>query len=260
MPKMSLADLKRSFSFEVDKYFPFPKDQIFTDCHILDPQGIDNKLPVLVAAAKKELVHDRMKLLTSAGLQADFITLNSIAIANVFNVLGSPQMPEDKPGPGKKVTAILDVGELVSNLTILIDNRPRFNRDVFIGGRDFTKSISNALRVTVEEAEKIKQDPKERAEEITTSIESVAFDLVSELRLSFDYFMTETNLPISQLFLTGGGTAMDHLRQSLARQLEVETVCWNPIRLLKLNKEIAETDIHAKAGYLGSALGLALYC
>ncbi len=260
MPKMSLADLKRSFSFEVDKYFPFPKDQIFTDCYILDPQGVDNKLPVLVAAAKKELVHDRIKLMVSAGLQSDFITLGSISIANVFNVLGSPQIPEDKLKQGKKAIAILDVGELVSNLTILVDNRPRFNRDVFIGGRDFTKSISNALRVTVEEAEKIKQDSKERAEEITASIESVAFDLVSELRLSFDYFMTEANMPINQLFLTGGTTAMEQLQQSLSKQLEVDSVCWNPISLLKLNKEVVESDINAKAGYLGSALGLALYC
>lgn len=259
MPKMSLVDLKRSFAYEVDKYFPFPKDQIFTDCHILDPQGTDNKLPVLVAAAKKDLVNERIKLLNDAGLQADFITLNSIAIANVFEVLGIPQDALGATSQNKKAIAVLDVGEIVSNLTILVDNRPKFNRDIFIGGRDFTKNISSVLRVSFEEAEKIKQDPKERAAEVAGCIESVAFDLVSELRLSFDYFMTETNLPLGQLFLTGGGTSVESLRQILSKHLEVEALCWNPFSLVKLGTGIHSQEIHAKAGYLGCALGLALY-
>ncbi len=259
MPKMSLVDLKRSFAYEVDKYFPFPKDQIFTDCHILDPQGVDNKLPVLVAAAKKELVNERIKLINDAGLQADFITLNSIAIANVFDVLGGAQNALGGTSQNKKAIAILDVGEIVSNLTILVDNRPKFNRDIFIGGRDFTKSISSALRVSFEEAEKIKQDPKERASEIAGCIESVAFDLVSELRLSFDYFITETNLSLGMLFLAGGGTSVEALQKIFSKQLEVEVLPWNPFSLMKLATGISSQEINAKAGYLGCALGLALY-
>lgn len=257
MPNMSLVDLKRSFSFEVDKYFPFPKDQIFTDCHILE-QSKDSKLPVLVAAAKKELVNERMKLMSSAGMQAEFITLNSIAIANVFDVLGCPKITE-ATAVGPQAIAILDVGEIVSNLTILVDNKPKFNRDIFIGGRDFTKSIASGLHVSLDEAEKIKQDPKGRVAEIVSIIESVTFDLVSELRLSFDYFVTEKNIPLTQLFLTGGGTSMQHLQQHLPKQLDVTATCWNPISLLKLDSSVSVEDVNAKAGYLGSALGLALY-
>ena len=258
MPKMTLSDLKRSFSFEVDKYFPFPKDQIFTDCHIIDTVGKDSKIPVLVAASKKELVNDRIKLMADAGLQADFITLNSIAIANVFDVLGSPKVAGETPAPGPKAIGVLDVGEIVSSLTIFVDNRPKFNRDIFVGGRDFTKSIANALRITGEEAEKIKQDPS-RAAETAGAIESATFDLVSELRLSCDYFVTETNLSLSQLFLTGGGTAMESLRQNLSKQLEIPTHTWNPINLLKMGAGVSAADVNVKSGYLGTALGLALY-
>jgi len=258
MPKMTLVDLKRSFSFEVDKYFPFPKDQIFTDCHIIDSAGKDNKIPVLVAASKKELINDRIKLMTDATLQADFVTLNSIAIANVFDVLGSPKIPGEAAVAGPKAVGVLDIGEAVSSLTILVDNRPKFNRDIFIGGRDFTKSIATALHVTAEEAEKIKQDPA-RAAEINSAVESATFDLISELRLSCDYFVTETNLSLSQLFLTGGGTAMESLKQNLPKQLEITTHVWNPISLLKMGTGVVASDVNAKSGYLGTALGLALY-
>ena len=262
MPKMSLAELKRSFSFEVDKYFPFPKDQIFTDCHILDPMGKDNKLPVLVAAAKKELVTDRVKLLADAGLQADLITLNSVAIANVFDVLGSPK---DAVGPSGDVAkspravAILDIGEIVSNLLILVDDQPKFNRDVFIGGRDFTKSISSVLRVSIGEAEKLKQQPEARAAEIAAAVDSATLDLVSELRLSFDYFVTETNFSLAQLFLTGGGTVMQGLSANFSKHLEMEVDPWDPMSLLKLGAGVSTEEFKAKSGYLGVALGLALY-
>lgn len=254
MPKMSLEELKRSFSFEVDKYFPFPKDQIFTDCHIIDPNGKDNKLPVLVAAAKKELVHERIKLLNDAGLQVDFITLNSIAIANVFDVLGSPG--EAKAG---QTIAVLDIGEVVSNLTIFVDDKPKFNRDIFIGGRDFTKAISNALRVSLAEAEKIKQQPEARAQEVAGIIDSSTQDLVSELRLSLDYFVTESNLTLGQLFVTGGAAMMQDLQANLAKHLEMTVNSWNPVGLLKLGPGVNAEEINAKAGSLGVALGLALY-
>src|SRR5690349_11351454 len=84
MPKMSLEELKSSFALEADKYFPFPQDQIYMDCYILDNKGKDNKMSVLIAASKKELVDSRVKSLGELGLHPEQISLNSIAIANAL--------------------------------------------------------------------------------------------------------------------------------------------------------------------------------
>lgn len=259
MPKMSLEDLKRSFSFEVDKYFPFPKDQIFTDCHILDAETKDNKFPVLVAAAKKDLVNERIKLLNAAGLQGDFITLNSVAIANVLDVLGLSAIGVEQAQKDEQVIAILDVGEVVSNLTIFVNGRPKFNRDIFIGGRDYSKAVSSSLKVSIDEAEKIKQNPEARAEEVSAIIESVSTDFVSELRLSFDYFVTETNLSITRILLTGGSAGMNNFAASLAKQLELKVELWNPFSAVKIGEGVLMEQLNPKVGVLGTALGLALY-
>ena len=64
------------------------------------------------------------------------------------------------------MVALFDMGESVSNLTILVDKLPRFTRDIFIGGRDFTKMISNVLGVSFEEAQRLKQDPADKAEQV----------------------------------------------------------------------------------------------
>src|SRR3989338_10585998 len=44
IPRMPVEDLRKSLSLEADKYFPFAQDQVYTDCHILDPDSQDKKI------------------------------------------------------------------------------------------------------------------------------------------------------------------------------------------------------------------------
>ena len=44
MPRMPLEDLRKSYIFDLDKYFPFDPKTIYTDCSILDPEGKDKKM------------------------------------------------------------------------------------------------------------------------------------------------------------------------------------------------------------------------
>lgn len=263
MPRMALEDLKKSFAIEADKYFPFPIDQIYTDCYILDPKGKDKKMSVLVAAAKKEIINERVQLLTSIGLQTNFIGINPLAIANVFNVLGDKNSPQ---GAGSTIDetkslgiAVLDLGEKVSNLTILKDNIPRFTRDIFIGGQELTKRISNNLGVSMEEANRLKRQPGGKLEEVLNACESVLMNLISEVRLSFDYFITEKNVQISKLYLTGGSSMLEGIVEFFSKNLDIQIERWNPIANLKIGPDIAAEDLNKNVGSLGVALGLSLY-
>ena len=125
LPIMSVKDLKNSFSIEAEKYFPFSQDQIYTDCYVFDggKEG-DTEMNVMAAASKKELVDERMTLLKDLNLTCDFIGVAPIAVANAVNVLGTGQeIPEDKG------VAVLDIGDSVSSLTIMINGSPKFSRD-----------------------------------------------------------------------------------------------------------------------------------
>lgn len=254
MPRMPLDELKNSFSIEADKYFPFAQDQIYTDCYILDPQGKTKQMPVLAAAAKKDLVDQRVKLLTDLGIQVNFLGLNPIALANVIHVLG---ISNDIKSDG--AVALLDMGETVSNLIILVNRLPRFTRDIFIGGRDFTKRISNTLGVSVQEAEKLKVQPGARLPEVLNACEASVMNLVQEIRLSFDYFVTEKNVEITQLLLTGGASRLEGISTVFEKNLELKISPWNPLSPLEIAPEVAREDLHIKSFKLGVALGLALY-
>ena len=255
MPRMSINDLRNSFAIEADKYFPFAQEQIYTDCFILDPQGKDKSMAVMAAAVKKELVDQRVQLLTKIGIQTDFVGINPVALANGVYVLGT-----GAAGQEESVMALFDMGESVSNLTVLVDKLPRFTRDIFIGGRDYTKVISNVLGVNTEEAEKFKRQPGDKSEQIVSACESAIMNMVQELRLSFDYFTTERNHEIKKMLLTGGGSMLNGIEAVLAKAFDIKVDRWDPLGFLKLSPALsADEELRRQSIRLGVAVGLALY-
>lgn len=254
MPKMSLDELRNSFAIESDKYFPFAQDQIYTDCYIVEDNKKGKEMSVMAAAAKKDIIDQRLKALSDIGIKVDFIGINPIALANALNVLGVPAEPQ-----AGHAYAVLDMGEAISNLQIFIDRVPRFTRDIFIGGRDFTKSISNALGVDLQQAEKIKKELPQNHEKISNSFESAILNIVQELRLSFDYFNNEKNCELVKLYLTGGTSMLHGLKESLEKKLDIKVELWNPLMSLRIADDLNKSAVEANAMKLGVALGLALY-
>ena len=258
MPRMPLKDAKKSFALEADKYFPFPKDQIYTDCYIVDPERLDNRMLLLVAAAKKEIIDQRIKLLSDLGLQPDFVGINAIALANVFHMLAE-KVPEASDSATPDATAIVDIGESVSSLVILKGNTPYFTRDILIGGKEINKRISNVLGIGIEEAEKVKYQPGDNLQNIMGACETILTNLASEVRLSFDYFLTEHNMQISKVYLTGGSSLLGGAKDFFSKNLDTPTEQWNPVSLCQLLPGVLEEEIKKNSNYLGVALGLALY-
>ena len=211
----------------------------------------------MIAAAKRELVDERVKVLNELGLNPELISLNSIAVANAIGALGfktNNAEPVEKSPP----VAILDIGGEYSNLSILMDNLPMFTRDIFIGGQEMTKTISHMLGISLEEAEKLKQEPGNKLPEILTALDSVLVDFVSEVRLSLDYFVTEKNTSVPVLLFTGGGSMLNGIMDFFAKQLEVKTLRWDPAELVDLAPEVFKEATSFQGIRLTVALGLAL--
>jgi len=258
MPRMSQEDLRSSFVLEADKYFPFPKDQVYTDCFILDPKGKDSKMSVLAAVAKKEIVDQRIQFLTNIGVQTRFIGLTSIALVNAFCALKQNDKMPDNGSSLSEATALLDLGDTTSSLVILKDSTPRFTRYIATGGRELNNRIANVLGISLEKAEQIKTYPQEQLESILAACESTLMTLVSEIRLSFDYYMTENNAQITRLFLTGGASLLEGVEKFFAAQLELSAERWSPLPSLKLFNSVSAEEVKKDISKLTVALGLAL--
>ncbi len=252
MPRMSLEELRKSFVYEIDKYFPFNPQEIYTDCYIVDPQSKEKKMSVLVAATKKELVDDRIKLFKEAGMELTHVTTDSVVMANAFNQLANTELAAG-------ARAILDIGGSFSNLMILDKGHfPSFTRDIFIGSQELSKEIANILGVDMAKAEELKRSPADQYEEVMQACEVPIGKLIGELQLSFDYFSTEKNIPVVELFLVGGGALLKGIEGAFEKSLNIPVKIWNPLAGLHLGSEAASSDIHLCSSQLGVAIGLAL--
>lgn len=252
VPRMSNDELRKALAFDLDKYFPFDPTTIFYDCHILQEALQDKKMAALVTAVKRDLVEDKIKVFKQSGYELDRITTNAIATANAFAVLVNK-----KDEAEHNAKALLDIGGSLSNLMIVQDGTPRFTRDIFIGAHDLTKQIANVFAVDAKQAETMKYQ-REKSAELLKACEDTIVNLVGEVRVSLDYFMTERNVNVDELFLVGGGAQMEGMAGLFEKHLSIPVQLWQPLTGLKLSSAVEQTDVYNYSSQLTVALGLGL--
>jgi type IV pilus assembly protein PilM len=278
-PKMDYVDLMQALKFEAQKYIPFSLSDVNLDAHIIRSDLSDNKMLILLCAAKKDAVNQRLKLFQEAGIRVNSITIDALALANSF-ALNYAQDEAIKARP----TALLNIGAGMSNLVILEGGIPRLNRDIHIGGNNFTQRLAEALNIGLKEAEQFKLNPDAPppapapapeqpaitpAEGQATAaaqalpkfeelIEPVINNLSSELRTSFDYYESQAAAAVTAIFLSGGSSALRGLKEALAGALGAKVELWEPFKEIPLASAANAEQLRLLQPRLAIAVGLAL--
>lgn len=258
MPRMSTADLRRAFAIESDKYFPFPKDTVYTDCHILDTLDGNRKMSVLVSAVKKEIVDGRMKTLKEAGMDPLSVTLSSVAVANAFAIFPPEGFVSGAGAKELKACAVIDIGEAGTNLMIVFAGLPRFNRDIFIGTQEIYKRVANLLGIPLAEVHGVLRPGAELSDAARKGVEAVMQNLLAEIRLSFEYFVTEKNLAVTQVFLIGDGARIPGVEKAFKDGVDIPVGIWDPFEKLSSAPALSREGLKVVGTRLVTALGLAL--
>jgi len=254
MPKMEEAEFRQALKFEAQKYIPFSVSEINLDGCILRGSLPDNKMLVLVAAVKKEAAEQRLKLLQEAGLSANIIDLDAIALANGFNYISATD-----DFLKQKAYALLDVGASAASLAILEAGALVLSRDIHIAGNAITQKIMDACGVDFKAAEQLKIHPEPpAADKLNAALESVTANLAGEIRTSFDYYESQSSSVVSRIFLSGGAAKFAGLKDALANFLSIEVEYWDPVQGLRLAANIASAELKEVSAQLAVAVGLAL--
>lgn len=218
-PRMQYEELRQALNFEAQKHIPFSVAEVNLDAHILKSDLSNNEMLVLLAAAKKDFINQRLKIIKDAGLNPNIIALDSIALINAFNFNYSKVVDVGH----KKAIALLNIGASQTNLNILEDGLPRLSRDIHIAG---PASLSN---------------------------------LATEIRVSFDYYESQSALAVAKIFLSGGGSLFPELKDTLANMLDIEVEYWDPFKQINIVAHIDSQKIKAVSAQLAVAVGLALH-
>lgn len=255
-PRMSEDDLKQSLKFEAQKYIPFPVNEVNLDSCILREDLSENKMLVLVAAVRKEFVNQRLKLIQEAGIKVGIVDLDSLALVNAFKF---NYAQEDNDTLKSKAVAILNIGASMSNLNILENGVPVLSRDIFIAGNNFSQKIRDALGIDFKSVEELSlHTDKERLDKVIAAADSGLAELAKELRISFDYYESQSASSVIKIFLSGGGLRFPGFKDMLANLLSIEVEQWDPLRQINISDNVDSDRLKALSGVFAVAVGAAL--
>jgi type IV pilus assembly protein PilM len=254
-PRMNNFELKQALKFEAQKHIPFSTAEVNLDGYILKDDLPDNKMLVLIAAVKKELVNQRLKLIEGLGYQVNIIDIDSIALVNAFN-FNNPFEAEDD----HKASALLNVGSSITNLDILDAGIPRLSRDMHIAGNAFTQKVADIFSLDFVNAEKLKinSEPDDKLNKIKAGIESAMVNLSGEIRTSFDYYESQGTFSVGKIFLSGGSAKFSGLKEMLEHFLNIAVEYWDPFKKIKIGADIDQAKLKESQGELAVAVGLAI--
>ncbi|MDP3789157.1 MAG: type IV pilus assembly protein PilM, partial [Candidatus Omnitrophota bacterium] len=155
LPHMTEDELKNAIIFEAEKYIPFGINEVITDYQLLIPHLGDNKMLVLLIAAKKDIINERLELITQAGLSARVLDVASLANVNSFLTATKRNKSE--------IAAVINIGAKATDISIVSEDVLYFTRSIQIGGDELTKSLAESFSINVKDAEELKINPKDKA-------------------------------------------------------------------------------------------------
>lgn len=255
LPTMTEAELTNRMQTELGQYIPFNIEEVHVDYQVLDTvKDRPNMMEVMLVAAKRESINDHVNLLKLAALQPLVVDVDFFALSNAF---------EATYGLSDQNVAIMDIGATKTLLDIVQNGIPVFTRGISIGGSQITDGIRDELRVSDEEAERIKlgeASDKLSTDELSEIFLSIVRDWVREFRRAFDFF--SSNFPdakIDKIFLSGGSCRIPGLDRLIQEGFAAEVEIFNPLSRLERSPKLFDP---AYLDYIGPqmviALGLAL--
>ncbi|MFZ5625015.1 MAG: type IV pilus assembly protein PilM [Gemmatimonadota bacterium] len=252
MDRMKETEAREVIRWEAEQHVPFDMDNVELDFQVLDPEGEGLQMTVLLVAAKRELVDNKMALLAEMGLEPSIIDVDAFALHNAFE--------HNYPDAMRGVVALANIGHEMTNVNILEDGIPVLTRDIPVGTRRFREDMQRELGMSAEEADALLQalEPSERllpfvlshGEEIALGIERAAAFLQSSSRSSGG---------IGRLYASGGGARIPGLLRALGDRLKLPTRLANPIERLSVAEGVFDTmNIDEVGPLLMLPVGLAL--
>jgi type IV pilus assembly protein PilM len=260
MVRMSEEELAGSISYEAEQHIPFDVYDVNTDFQILDaPDASTSKsgqMEVLLAAAKKGRVNELNLVARGAALNPVVIDVDMLALINGFEL----NYPEDIHG---HVISLVHLGASMMTVLILKDGLNSFQRDITLGGNQYTAALQKALGLSREEAEAVKLGggPRNQTQtDVLIVLRKVTEEVVAEIQRSFEFYLASAgDEPVEKIYLSGGGSRIKGLSQVLASRLKLPVEPLNPFRQIDIPEKLFDVDyVHDIGPMAAVAAGLAI--
>jgi type IV pilus assembly protein PilM len=252
MDRMKESEAREVIRWEAEQHVPFDMDNVELDFQILDPGGDGLQMTVLLVAAKRELVENKLALLSEVGIGPSIIDVDAFALHNAFEV--------NYPEAMKGVVGLVNIGHEMTNVNILEDGVPILTRDLPVGTRRFREDLMRERGMSAEAADRLLQG-HEAGDVLTPFVAARAEDLAVGIERAAAFLQTSTrsSTGLTRLFTSGGGARIPGLGTALADRLRLPVQLANPIERLQVAEGVFDAmNVDEVAPLLMLPIGLAL--
>ena len=252
MERVKEAEARQLIRWEAEQHVPFDMENVELDFQILDPEGDGLQMSVLLVAAKRELVENKVALLTQAGLSPSIIDVDAFALHNAFEL--------NHPDAMHGVVGLVNLGHETTNINILEDGIPVLTRDLPVGTRRFREDMQRERGLSAEDADRLLQG-FERSEVLEPFLETRGEELAVGIERATAFLQSASRSAggISRLYTTGGGSRIPGLNKVLADRLRLPVHQANPMERLQVAEEVLSSLNADEVGpLLMLPIGLAL--
>jgi type IV pilus assembly protein PilM len=254
---------------EAALYLPYPREEVDLDYQkldlIVDEDGLD-KVQVMLAATRKEVTDSYIETFQHAGLKVKTLEISSFSVLRTIK----EQLRQFAP---QEAVVLIDIEFDCTEIAIVVNGIPQFNRTVPIGTFQLQEALSSAMNLPVTRSSEALQDitiPDIPVSSISNSTDMASInpgmaammrilaELADEVRRSIDFYMSHNgqDFKLEQLLLAGPGGGLGQLDLFFTQRLSIPTTQVDPIGGLGLEPEM-DIPISQRPG-LGVVLGLGM--
>ena len=254
-PAVEESKRAKIVQFEAQQNIPYSLDEVVWDYQVVAEQGLD--LELMLAAAKKDIVHGACDALSGAGLSVVGVLPSSVAVMRCFRY----NYPESTGS-----LMIADIGARSTNL-IFADGERFFVRTIPLAGNTITQAIAEELKHDFTHCETIKvqvlngESELPAASPARAAVANAVSSFVSKLHLEItrsivNYRRQNNAEQPAALYVSGGGSVLADLPAQLQERLKLPVERLDPLRNVTVGPGAAQAA--EAAPLLASLIGLAV--
>ena len=254
LPQMTTEELAESIHWEAEQYIPFDIQDVSLDYEVVEGGGSGGNMDVLLVAVKKDKIGDYTSAISQAGKNPAIVDVDVFALQNCYEV--------NYGIDAGRVVALLNVGASIMNINITKGATSIFNRDIAVGGNQYTDAIQKDLNLSFDQAEALKKGAQVEGanpDSLPPILQAVSENIALEIQKTFDFFKaTSSEDRIDRIFLSGGTAKVKGLQELLADRFDAGVEMLNPFNSVTYNPRDFDPDFISDIGPSAAiAVGLA---
>lgn len=247
VPHVEAGKQAQIIAFEAQQNIPYPLHEVVWDSQVIADDGIETE--VILIAVKSDVVNGFCAQLSGNGIVPDSVQAASILDYNAFR--------HAYPDASEETTLLINIGARSSNL-LFVNESGFFVRNIALGGNSLTQNLADNLGKPFSQAESVKiayfsgqtsYDSDHPSVQILEKNSQIFQKRLSqEITRSIVNFRRQRSAQApSRILLTGQGSQLPGLSESLAQTQKVTVEYFDPLAGVQLGKK-------ADADYISSHL------